>query len=881
MMKTWCIVTLLFATAVFSQQVKPSEQQIEEGKKLIAEDPAKARKKIKDNQEMFNSLPPEQQEEVLRYIQSSETSRKKNRSEKAVAPIDSSSSDSLLRLNGAKIQRTGLASIDTLADTLSDTLALDTLNLDTTDTMKMAKDTIIFGRELFLQDYSIPISTEIPDGYVITPGDEILLRFWGRYNQEQKYLIGQDGYVFVEPLNRQLFLPGMTYGELRAMIQRVSQSSPGVQGDVKLVNAHPIFVNIAGYARQPGTVSFPATYSFWQVLMSSKGPSGSGSVRDIRVTRKGKEISRIDMYDFLENGKEPVVALKNEDLIFFGKLHNVVTIDSMVRNPGMYEMKQSEHLGDLVDIAGGFSSSAFSPTILIDRAADFREKATGKYPRIVVSVDLTRNGWEKTELRDGDTIKIKNMIARAANEVYVSGPGFRVQGTFSLPPSGMTLDKLIEETGGLVPGTHSSAELLRLKPDGTRYSIPVNFSRNESMKLQLVAFDSLLTFNDSQFVELTTVKSHGFIRKEIDEPYSDSLTLMDVIRRSDGTGSGALPYVYVKQTDDLGNITYEKFNINDTAAAQSVIMRKRDEVFFFDYRDFHEKIPVTVLAFDREPLVLDYSPDLTFQIIIHELNGLNPLVDSNRIEICEPDYHDEKQYVLLQTYSLDSETIDKKGIVKEGSIVFLRKDPKKISGKYVFFEGEILRPGRYALLRTDYHLSELFTLSGGITERGNKYAISILREGKKEPIPVEIVENSDDTLQFRNDWVLNQNDRIFVGRNDYSVEVAGEVFDPRTIAFNPDYGWSDYIKKGAGGFTDSAKVSNTFIQYPNGMSKKARPSIFSGSPKVVPGSKIIVPRKPSKPPKQPGEGFDYAKAITMISSSLMTVLSLLVIAQKL
>ena len=65
---------------------------------------------------------------------------------------------------------------------------------------------------------------------------------------------------------------------------------------------------------------------------------------------------------------------------------------------------------------------------------------------------------------------------------------------------------------------------------------------------------------------------------------------------------------------------------------------RRDEVMFFDYRAFNEKLPVTVLAYDKEPLVLQYSPDLTLEVIIHELGGISPLVDSSRVEICVPDY---------------------------------------------------------------------------------------------------------------------------------------------------------------------------------------------------------------------------------------------------
>ena len=42
------------------------------------------------------------------------------------------------------------------------------------------------------------------------------------------------------------------------------------------------------------------------------------------------------------------------------------------------------------------------------------------------------------------------------------------------------------------------------------------------------------------------------------------------------------------------------------------------------------------------------------------------------------------------------------------------------------------RPGQYPLLRRDTRLSEIFDLAGGLTERANKWGISIIREGNQE-----------------------------------------------------------------------------------------------------------------------------------------------------
>ncbi|MBN1130557.1 MAG: SLBB domain-containing protein, partial [Chitinispirillaceae bacterium] len=449
------MIVLLAAATLFAQQ--PSPDQIQELQKRIAANPQLARQQIQSNPQLLNRLTPDQQAQVTAYIDSVERSRTSGRA--AATPHSFRNADSL-----STADSTGrIAGIDSLHDT-----AFHKQQEIETDSLT------VFGRHLFTQKFLPPPYTDIPDDYVIAPGDEILLRFWGRYNQERTYLIGKDGYVFIEPLNRQAYLIGMTYGALKAMVQRVSTSSPGVEGDVRVVSAHPLYIHIAGNAQNPGTIHGPASYSFWQFLMLSKGPATNGSVRDIRVSRSGREIAKIDLYEFLMHGKKPIVALRNEDLIFFGQAQAIVRIGSLVKRPGLYELKQTERLGDLVTVAGGFPCTAFAPGISILRTVDINEKTSSTFPFKVMDIDLTKKGWEATPLRDGDIITARDMAPLAANDLYITGSGIAVPGTYSLPVTPWSAGNLIKEAGGLAPGAHRAAELLRLSPDGRRTSQPLD-----------------------------------------------------------------------------------------------------------------------------------------------------------------------------------------------------------------------------------------------------------------------------------------------------------------------------------------------------------------------------------------------------------------------
>jgi protein involved in polysaccharide export with SLBB domain len=876
-----CAVLFIAVAAVsIVSAAEPTPAQIDQGKAEIARDPAAARAQIDANPQLMDKLTPGQRAEIMQAIDAAE---RKNSEQTKVEPAPSAgetsvkepaSSNEVVPVEKAEAQET-TAPEEKSGDEIAPPEEQDKGGRGTRATPRET-----YGRGLFRQVFLYPKYVEIPDDYVIAPGDEILLRFWGSFNQERKYLIGKDGYVFIEPLKRQAYLTGMTFGALRNLVERVSDASPGVQGDVRVVNAHPIYVHVSGSAAKPGTVSAPAYYTFWQFLMLSKGPSANGSVRDIRVLRKGREVSKIDIYDFLRTGKKPMVSLQNEDLIFFGEAKKTVLIGGLVRKPGVYELRENEKLGDLAAIAGGLAAGTLAPGVQIQRTLDIAEKSRTGFPYRLIDLDLARTAWEKTELSDGDIIIPRSLQPLFANDVYLAGSAVAVPGRYSLPDRPWTADELIKQAGGLVSGAYRTADLVRVNPDGSRTISQVDlFDAAGLQKLYLKSMDNIMTYGEADFTETANVRSRGFVRVPLDARYSDSLTLQDIIRQSHGLREGGLPYVYIKRTDSLGGITYHRYSIADSAASSRIRLERRDEVLFFDYRAFNGRLPVTVLAYPKEPLVLGWSPDLTLEVIIHELGGLDRSIDSSNVELCIPDFNDAKTYSTIKTVPLNATTVLQRGLIPEGTIVFLHKDPNKEYGRYVSISGEVLRAGRYPILRRDSRLSEIFKLAGGLTERANKWAITIDRGGKT--IPVEV---GNGRLSFENDWVMNANDAILVGRNDYSVEVAGAVFDPRLVAYHPGYSWKDYVKKSAGGPIDTADMKRAYVQYPNGVSKKAHTGwcIFSSNADVVPGCRVVVPLKPYvAPPRESTEKTDWTKPISIISATLLSIVSLMVIANNL
>ena len=113
------------------------------------------------------------------------------------------------------------------------------------------------------------------------------------------------------------------------------------------------------------------------------------------------------------------------------------------------------------------------------------------------------------------------------------------------------------------------------------------------------------------------------------------------------------------------------------------------------------------------------------------------------------------------------------------------------------------------------------------------------------------------------DVVLEAGDRIFFPKRSLTVTVAGEVLAPASLQFKSEKTGSQYLTE-AGGMTQYADSSRTFVLRPDGSALPLRVSSWDHTPTLIaPGSTIIVPRDP-----EPFEFFKFAQNIGGIFSQL-------------
>ena len=81
-----------------------------------------------------------------------------------------------------------------------------------------------------------------------------------------------------------------------------------------------------------------------------------------------KKIKEIDYYDYLLRGvRENDIQLQRDDVVFIPTRGKSVKVSGEINRPGIYELKKTEKLGDLINFSGGLLSTTFLGRAKIER----------------------------------------------------------------------------------------------------------------------------------------------------------------------------------------------------------------------------------------------------------------------------------------------------------------------------------------------------------------------------------------------------------------------------------------------------------------------------------------------------------------------------------
>ena len=310
----------------------------------------------------------------------------------------------------------------------------------------------LYGYELFANPASFGAAqaAPVPAGYILGPGDELVVQVNGLADLNTNLVIDRDGRVQVPkvgPLN----LAGAPLNDAEKIFRNhIGKVFRNFTVSVTMGRLRSIEVFVVGQARKPGKHVISSLSSLINALFETGGPSANGSLRAIELRRAGRKIATIDLYAFLARGDNSTdTQLLAGDVVFIAPAGPRAALLGTLNAPAIYELRGNETINDMLALSGGLPTLAAPQKAQLERVDAQKEIA-----RYVQDFALDAKGLAQP-LKAGDILTVFQISPQIANVVTLQGnvaaplrcnfrPGMRVADPFS-------------DTRLLIPGSYWTA----------------------------------------------------------------------------------------------------------------------------------------------------------------------------------------------------------------------------------------------------------------------------------------------------------------------------------------------------------------------------------------------------------------------------------------
>jgi polysialic acid transport protein kpsD len=645
----------------------------------------------------------------------------------------------------------------------------------------------VFGRDIFNNkklSFESEMNIATPSDYLLGPGDAVFVDVWGASQKQFESTVSPEGFINIEgygPVN----VSGLTVAQANQRLRNTLGSRfGGSQVKLTVGQTKTITVNVMGEVKAPGTYTVSAFATVFHALYMAGGVNDIGTLRSIKVLRKGRLVSTVDIYDYILNGKlSGNIRLTSDDVIYVDTYDCLVNIAGKVKRPMFYEMKKTESVNTLLKYAGGFTGDAFSDNITLIR------KSGGEMS--IYSLNEFERG--KFQVQDADSVWVDSVLDRYKNLVEVRGAVMR-PGKYQMDGNISTVRQLIQTAGGLAEDAMPARGIIhRLRSDRT---LEVK-SFNGGDLMQHKEADIPLQNEDVVFIPS---------RKDTNEELL--LTINGEVRYP---GS----YQYAANSS-IESLILQAGGLTDKASVAKVDIARR----FRDKKAVASGEQVAqFFSFSlKDGFIIDGKPDFILQPFDEVYVRTSPgYVEQQHVKV-EGEVQFEGTYVITKKkYRLSDLITAAGGLTKEAYARGARLE-RQLTDVEKLKQQELIK---IATLNDSTDIRK-------IQINDMPYVVIHLESALLNP--------GDD----RWDVILREGDRLIIPQFNNTVSVSGEVMYPTTLTYTPGASLSHYIEQ-CGGYSLKSKKSRVFAIQMNGTVKRVR-----SSRDIQPGSNIVVPAKPKR-----------------------------------
>ena len=770
--------------------------------------------------------------------------------------------------------------------------AIQEKNVPATDSLAIYGHSIFTGNAM--EVFRTTDGAQAPDTYVLGEGDEVHISIFGSSQTEIHQRIAADGSI--QPAgSSKIFLKGMTMAQARKAIQSKLASHYSFREDqiaVTITTARTVQVSIYGEVGVQGGFTLSALNSVFNALAAAGGPSEMGSVREIQLSRGGKN-TKLDLYTYMTKPDAKIqYDIQNGDVIFVPIAQNVVSISGAVNRPMRYEMVKGEGLKQLIEYAGGLVYNAYMDYVQVERY----ENGERKY--LEFNLADVMSGKQKVDLHNGDAVLIHQSDVPMENYVAINGAVY-YGGNYDLKGNS-SLKALIEKVKPTYTAKTDYVFVERMAPDSTVTILTVPFPGiNGNADFELQARDVVKVLGQNEYRDLDTISVNGQVRKPFSRQFglNDHMTVGQAIEYAGGLKPNVYPvaYIFRKDLENPAKMEYITVSLDSDLDKE---LQAGDQLNIYDNTTYTNQGEVRVNGAVKSPFGTTFDASLTVHDLLTMAGGFEVGAAYDRVEVFRLNISDNKSSFEVITLQVDENYNPKSDFqLQPYDQIVVRMTPDFTTGRTVELNGRVKYPGVYLLDDNKVQLWEVIQMAGGLLDDADPYARVMRTHEGRGNIGVNLAKAKNNKKKMDSDLILMDGDVINITRQENIVIIreigtrmgqyvpADFSASNKVIVYNGDHNAAWYIRHYAGGFQKVANKNSVTVTYPNNQTEGTK-RFFLGIrnyPDVQPGGVVTVSIDREKREKldTPKEKVNWSNTFNQSITTMTAVVSLIVLLKNL
>jgi len=402
-----------------------------------------------------------------------------------------------------------------------------------------------FGAALFRNSIAtaeknpVKSTADVPVGpdYIIGPGDELVVEYWGRTTQRLTLSVDREGRILL-PEAGGVIVAGRSLGDAQQIIQKLlTRQFKDITVDVTLGKLRSVRVYVVGDVKNPGAYDISSLSTALSALIAAGGPTDTGSYRLLKHFRGKKLVDEIDLYELMLHGVTSTQShIETGDSILVPPAGPQVTVSGTVRRAAIYELHSEQTLDQILDLAGGVPVSGQLNNVRVERIEAHTRKE-------MLSVNLPQSGnvaevedaFKRVQVKDGDIITVAPILPQTNQVVYLQGHVFR-PGKYPFQ-NGLKVTDIIPSFNDLLPESADRAEIVRLHAPELSPTV-IGFNLRDVLDKKIPApalqpFDTIRVMGRYD-ADAPKVSVYGEVLRPGEYPLSDRMTAVDLVRVAGG-----------------------------------------------------------------------------------------------------------------------------------------------------------------------------------------------------------------------------------------------------------------------------------------------------------------------------------------------------------